>query len=86
MGISIKRADTEDLVRRVAAATGESLTETIHQAVAEKAFRLEPDGAAQAKRKAELAAFFAELDARPRNGRTREEIEAEMYGESGELS
>ncbi|HWU14067.1 MAG TPA: type II toxin-antitoxin system VapB family antitoxin [Caulobacter sp.] len=84
MGISIKRADTEDLVRRVATATGESLTETIHQAVAERAARLEPDGAARARRKAELAAFFAELDARPRTGRTREEIEAEMYGEFGE--
>lgn len=84
MGISIKRADTEELIRKVATATGESLTETIHQAIAERASRLEPDGEAQAKRKAQLAAFFAELDARPRNGRTREEIEAEMYGEFGE--
>jgi antitoxin VapB len=84
MGISIKRADTEELIRKVATATGESLTETIHQAIAERASRLEPVGEAPAKRKAQLGAFLAELDARLRNGRTREEIEAEMYGEFGE--
>jgi antitoxin VapB len=84
MGISIKRAETEDLIRKVATATGESLTEAIHQAIAERASRLEPDGQARARRKAELAAFFADLDARPRTVRTREEIEAEMYGEFGE--
>ena len=84
MGISIKRADTDDLIRKVATATGQSLTETIHQAIAEKASRLEPDGHAHTRRKAERAAFFAELDARPRSGRTRKEIEGEMYGEFGE--
>jgi len=84
MGISIKRADTEDLIRKVARATGESLTETIHRAIAERASRLEPEVQVHARRKAELAAFFADLDARQRSGRTREEIEAEMYGDSGE--
>ena len=40
MGISIKRAETEALAREVAAVTGESLTEAIHQALVEKVARL----------------------------------------------
>lgn len=84
MGISIKRAETEQLARQVAEATGVSLTDAIHNALADtlKALGREPEISDERQR--EIAAFFAELDAMPRNDLTREEIEAEMYGEFGE--
>ncbi|KSB87962.1 hypothetical protein AS593_18795 [Caulobacter vibrioides] len=84
MGISIKRAETEALARQVAEATGVSLTDAIHNALADtlKALGLEPEISDERRR--EIQAFFAELDAMPRNDLTREEIEADMYGEFGE--
>ena len=85
MGISIKRADTERLAREVAAATGESLTEAIHQALAEKVSRLSAAYPLSDAEEAEKRAFFAELDARPRlDPRDWREIEAEMYDEHGQ--
>ena len=83
MGISIKRAETEALARQVAEATGVSLTDAIHNALADtlKALGREPEISDERQR--EIAAFFAKLDAMPRNDLTREEIEAEMYDEYG---
>ena len=85
MGISIKRAETEALARQVAAVTGESLTEAIHQALVEKVARLSELYALSDAEEAAKQAFFAELSARtvldPKDWR---EIEAELYDEHGQ--
>ena len=85
MGISIKRAETEALAREVAAITGESLTEAIHQALVEKVARLsEPYALSDAEEVAKRT-FFAELDARPiLDPRDWREIEADLYDEHGQ--
>ena len=85
MGISIKRAETEALARQVADATGESLTEAIHQALVEKAARLAEPYALSDAEEAVKQAFFAELGARPiLDPRDWREIEAELYDEHGQ--
>ena len=88
MGISIKRDDTEKLAREVARLKGESLTDAIHHALESELERLSPKRKSREEIDAELARYFAEIDARHRfahdNGKSLEEIEAEMYGEYGE--
>jgi antitoxin VapB len=85
MGISIKRDDTEKLAREVAKLKGESLTDAIHHALESELARLEQTRKPPAQIRAELDALFAKLDALgPGNGKSLEEIEAEMYGEFGE--
>ena len=85
MGISIKRAETEALARQVAAITGESLTEAIHQALVEKVVRLSKPYALTDAEEAAKQAFFAELDARPiLDPRDWRAIEAELYDEHGQ--
>lgn len=83
MGISIKRAETEALARQVAEATGVSLTDAIHNALANTLRALGQAPRISPEREREIAAFLAEIDARPRNDLTLEEIEAEMYDEYG---
>ncbi|MGR4865216.1 type II toxin-antitoxin system VapB family antitoxin [Caulobacter sp. LARHSG274] len=86
MGLSIKRAETEQLARQVAGATGLSLTDAIHNALSEKlrALGLKPETPSQ--RKADIQAWLRELDARPRlSNKTLAEIEAEIYDEQGML-
>lgn len=41
MPISIKNPETEELIRRLAQLSGESITEAVHHAVAERVQRLE---------------------------------------------
>ena len=41
MALNIKDADTHDLARKLAAATGETLTDAVRQAVAERLKRVE---------------------------------------------
>jgi antitoxin VapB len=85
MGISIKREETEKLAREVAKLKGESLTDAIHHALESELARLEKAQKSPDQIRAELAAFFARADARgPGNGKSLQEIEAEMYGEYGE--
>ena len=85
MGISIKRDETERLAREVAKLKGESLTDAIHHALESELARLEQGRKSPEQILAELAPFFAELDARgPGNGKSLKEIEEEMYGELGE--
>lgn len=84
MGISIKRAETEALARQVAEATGVSLTDAIHNALADtlKTLGLEPQ--AQTDRRVEIEAWLREVDARLRiSDKTAAEIDAEMYDEQG---
>ncbi|HWF75623.1 MAG TPA: type II toxin-antitoxin system VapB family antitoxin [Caulobacteraceae bacterium] len=86
MGISIKREETERLAREVAKLKGESLTDAIHHALQAELERLTPERPILDEIDAKLDAIFAEIDAYrgPDNGKSREEIEAEMYGEHGE--
>jgi hypothetical protein len=85
MGISIKRDETEKLAREVAKLKGESLTDAIHHALESELARLEQNRKSPEQILAELAPFFAELDALgPGIGKTLKEIEEEMYGEFGE--
>ena len=86
MGISIKRDETEKLAREVAKLKGESLTDAIHHALESELARLEKARKSPEQIEAELTDLFAKLDAYsgPDNGKSREEIEAEMYGEYGE--
>lgn len=82
MGLSIKKRETVDAVRQLAALTGESLTDAVHTAVIQ---RLKSCGTRAGVTDAdELEAFFAEihggeiLDDRPYA-----ELEAELYDENG---
>jgi hypothetical protein len=88
MGISIKREDTEKLAREVARLKGESLTDAIHHALESELERLSPKRKSPDEIDAKLEAIFAEIDALRSlghdNGKSLEEIEAQMYGEYGE--
>lgn len=85
MGLSIKREDTERLARRVAASTGESLTDAIHHALEARAAEIFGSGKSEDQIKVEQAAFFAEIDRRGAgNGKSLTDLDAESYGEFGE--
>lgn len=83
MGLSIKRKDTVEAVRRLAEARRVSLTEAVHEAVERQLKEVAPKPAVSEERWEEIRAWLAEVDARPRSGLTMEEIEAEMYDEWG---
>lgn len=84
MGLSIKNAETEAAIRQLAALTGESLTDAVHESVVARLGRLGRRAVSADQRRAVRDAFFTELDSRkildPRPWR---EIEAEMYDENG---
>ena len=63
MPISIKNPDTEQLARELAALTNTSLTETIHEAVADRLARLkrERSGRAMAEELMEIGARCSRL-------------------------
>jgi hypothetical protein len=86
VGISIKREETEKLAREVARLKGESLTDAIHHALEGELSRMRASRRSLGEIDADLDALFKELDAYAGydNGKSREEIEAEMYGEYGE--
>jgi antitoxin VapB len=65
VGMNIKNAETELLTRRLAEATGESLTTAITVAVRERLDRLRVDSADEAERKRQRLRQIAE-DAAPR--------------------
>lgn len=83
MGVIIKNAATEAKIRKLAARTGQSLTEAVDQAVAERLERLGPrrgKGRVDRKRLAELLAYFDSL-AKINENLTDEEIIG--YDDSG---
>ena len=88
MGISIKREETEKLAREVARLKGETLTDAIHHALESELERLGSKRKTREQIDAELEVIFAEIDALRKlghdNGKSLEEIEAEMYREYGE--
>ncbi len=64
MGVIIKNPATEAKIRKLAARTGESLTDAVDQAVGERLERLGPakrKGRVNRKRLAELLAYFDSL-------------------------
>ena len=64
MGVIVKNRATEAKIRKLAARTGESLTEAIDHAVEERLERLGPPkrkGRVNRKRLAELVAYFNSL-------------------------
>ncbi len=64
MGVIVKNAATEAKIRKLAARTGESLTEAIDHAVEERLERLGPlkrKGRVDRKRLAKLLAYFDSL-------------------------
>ncbi len=83
MGLSIKRAETERKARAVAERMGVSVTEAIDRALDDKMAVLtrSDEGEDRAEKQKALFEWLASL---PHNGMSREEIEAEMYGEGGE--
>ena len=84
MGISVKRAETVEMVRRLADAKHISLTDAIHQAAERELQAMGVSSSRQERRAAELADWLKEVDARPRiDSRPWREIEAEMYDDFG---
>ena len=64
MGVIIKNPATEAKIRKLAARTGESLTDAIHQAVEERLDRLGPakrKGQVNRRKLAELLTYFDKL-------------------------
>jgi antitoxin VapB len=92
MGLNIKRPETEANIRKLAARTGESLTDAIDRAVSEKLARL--DAQAARNRPAETAEQILEklrplqeavaAERRSRGDtRTSKELMDELYDEHG---
>jgi len=91
MGLNIKKPETEANIRKLAARTGESLTDAIDHAVSEKLARLEAEAATKAPKTAEQLlkklrplqeAVAAERRARG-DTRTSKELMDELYDEHG---
>ncbi|MDX2236788.1 MAG: type II toxin-antitoxin system VapB family antitoxin [Hyphomonadaceae bacterium] len=82
MGLSIKNEDVEARVRRLAALTGEGVTEAIDNAVVERLARIEHTKSERARaRLAALDAALARLGPRP--PLDRKAIDEELYDEQG---
>jgi antitoxin VapB len=83
MSILIKDTETDRLVRELAERTGESITESVRQAVWERLQRVpmnEDEIAARKRKLAELRAYF---DSRPKINEHLTNDEAVGYAESG---
>lgn len=75
MAILIKDPETDRLVRELAGRTGETLTETVKQAVAEKLRRAPLSEEKIAERRSKLKELLAKFDAMPTvDNRTPDEI------------
>ena len=84
MGISVKRKETVEVVRRLAEAKQISLTDAIHQAAERELEAIGGVTSPLERRRADLAEWLREVDARPRRDtRPWREIEAEMYDDLG---
>lgn len=84
MSLNIKNETTHELVRRLAALTGQSQTSAVEDAVRRRLAELEQGREAEIERKrAAIAAVIARARLIPRTGRTTEEIMDELYDEAG---
>lgn len=84
MSLNIKNESTHELVRRLAALTGQSQTSAVEDAVRRRLAELEQDREAEIERKrAAIAAVIARARLVPRTGRSTEDIMDELYDEAG---
>lgn len=84
MSLNIKNETTHELVRRLAALTGQSQTSAVEDAVRRRLAELEQGREAEIERKrAAIAAVIARARLVPRTGRSTEDIMDELYDEAG---
>ncbi|QNA91593.1 MULTISPECIES: type II toxin-antitoxin system VapB family antitoxin [unclassified Microbacterium] len=84
MSLNIKNETTHELVRRLAALTGQSQTGAVEDAVRRRLAELEQSREEEIERKrAAIDAVVARARLIPRTGRTTEEIMDELYDEAG---
>ena len=84
MSLNIKNETTHELVRRLAALTGQSQTSAVEDAVRRRLAELEQSREAEIERKrAAIAAVIARARLVPRTGRSTEEIMDELYDDAG---
>ncbi|MEU4013729.1 type II toxin-antitoxin system VapB family antitoxin [Microbacterium sp. NPDC028030] len=84
MSLNIKNETTHELVRRLAALTGQSQTGAVEDAVRRRLAELEQSREAEIERKrAAIDAVVARARLIPRTGRNTEEIMDELYDEAG---
>ncbi len=84
MSLNIKNETTHELVRRLAALTGQSQTGAVEDAVRRRLAELEQGREAEIERKrAAIAAVIARARLVPRTGRSTEDIMDELYDEAG---
>ncbi|PRB12968.1 antitoxin [Microbacterium sp. MYb62] len=84
MSLNIKNETTHELVRRLAALTGQSQTSAVEDAVRRRLAELESEKASlEERRRSRIDELIAEAHRLPLNGPTTEEILADMYDEMG---
>ena len=84
MSLNIKNETTHELVRRLAALTGQSQTSAVEDAVRRRLAELEGGREAEIeRRRAAIAAVIARARLVPRTGRSTEDIMDELYDETG---
>lgn len=84
MSLNIKNETTHELVRRLAALTGQSQTSAVEDAVRRRLAELEEGREAEIeRRRAAIAAVIARARLVPRTGRSTEDIMDELYDETG---
>lgn len=84
MSLNIKNETTHELVRRLAALTGQSQTSAVEDAVRRRLAELEEQrsGEEEARRR-RIRAVIRRAQQIPSTGRTTEEIMDELYDETG---
>lgn len=84
MSLNIKNETTHELVRQLAALTGQSQTSAVEDAVRRRLAELQQTKEAEVERKrAAIEAVVARFRALPVTGPSYEEIMDEMYDENG---
>lgn len=84
MSLNIKNETTHELVRRLAALTGQSQTSAVEDAVRRRLAELEEGREAEIeRRRAAIAAVIARARLVPRTGRNTEDIMDELYDDTG---
>lgn len=83
MSVLIKDAETDQLIRDVAALTGETMTQAVRTAMQERLARLPRARHAGRLNMAEIEAFLAEIDAMPKINSDLSDDEILGYDENG---
>lgn len=84
MSLNIKNETTHELVRRLAALTGQSQTSAVEDAVRRRLAELEQQSSdAELERRRRIRAVIRRAQQIPATGRTTEEIMDELYDETG---